>query len=192
MEQQVTDLIAEFSLERDIVKRAGILKQLQKVFNVPLIRIAERTGMKPSYISHIMRINRLSPLIIDGYYSGSISGSHLFMIARVKDPERAAEVYEKVLTGSLSVGATENLIREVLHGISDKGEHIDKKIVEKFSQDLRAIGFEAKVIQTRARAKVILETKGNLEETTKRLKELMNGQDHEEAPENEVLQVADL
>ena len=192
MDQQITDLIADFSLEQDIVKRAGILKQLQQIYNVPLVSIAKQTGLKPSHISHILRINRLSPLIIDGYYSQSISATHLFVIARLKDPEKATAVFEKVLTDNLSVGATEIIVREVLNDIHDTGEHLKKEEVDAFIRKMNGAGLDATVVQTRSKAKITLTVKGNLEKTSQILSDFMNGEERKEVPTSEVLSVADL
>ncbi len=193
MEQQVNDLIEEFAKEQDIVKRATLLKQLQQLYNVPLITISRRTGLKPSHVSHIMRINRLSPLIIDGYYSQAISATHLFVLARLRDQTQAAKVYERVLADNLSVAATEVLVRETLYNLQDTGEHLKKEQIDMFVRKMNHRGIDATVLQTRTKGKITLQVKGNLEHTSQVLADFMNEQERrEEPPATEILSVADL
>ncbi len=192
MDQQINDLIADFIQEQDIVKRAQIVKTLAQEYKVPLVHIAKQTGLKASHISHILRINRLSPLIIDGYYAESISATHLFSIARLKDPQKEIELFETILTNNLSVGATEILVREQRNNIKDTGTHLDKKEIETFTEKMRERNLDTTVIQTRTKAKIVFEVQGNLEHTSQVLRKFMKDQETVVETKIEVLSVADL
>src|SRR5690349_2232933 len=110
----------------DFFQKAKLIAYLQKEKKVHTKTLSEQLEMKEAYVCHINRLNKLPDLVIDGYYSKLISVSHLFIIARLKDPGQMLEVYEKVLGSGLTVLKTEELVREHLYDVKSEGEHLNK------------------------------------------------------------------
>lgn len=168
MDETTEKLISEVNGEPDFFKKAAVLKTLKEEKKVTTKELARRLGMKASYICHILRLNKLPEMVIDGYYSKLASISHLFIIARLKTQEQMIEAYEKVLERSLTSAATDGLIREMLYDIKAEGRHIPKEVLQELKDKIiqEKNNIDIKVIQTRIKAKIIIETWGNLEETS--------------------------
>ncbi len=160
--------------ETDLFKKAKLILSLRKEKQIPLVDIAKALDLTPSYLSHILRLNKLPELIVDGYYSQQISISQLFIISRLKDVNDMFEVYESVLVNNLTALQTQDLVREKLYKIKNEGEHIPKEKIDEFIKSLSKNGStKVNIIQTRIRGKLVIEIKGSLSETTQELKRLM-------------------
>ncbi len=174
MNTEVEELITSFENEQDFFKKAAILKKLKEKHKVTTKELSRRLGLKASYVCHIVRLNRLPDMVIDGYYSQLISISHLFIIARLKDQEQMIKAYEKVLEKSLTSARTDELIREMLYGIKENGKHVPPEFLQEFKRKLveDKQNIDVKITQSRVKAKIIIETWGNLEETSSVIKYL--------------------
>lgn len=95
MKEDVTEVIERIKLTNDIFEKGRLLKFLMKEKDFRMKDIAELLEIKPSYISHYLRLNKLPEIIIDGYYSNQVSASHLFIIARLHDYVTMMTVYEQ-------------------------------------------------------------------------------------------------
>jgi hypothetical protein len=175
MANTVEQIINQFKNQKDVFYKAKLLLELKREKGLAIKKISERTGMKPSYICHFIRLNRLPDIVIDGYYSKSISVSHLFILSRLKDPEQTNEAYEKILRNNFSVWDTEMMVRQYLYGINSVGKYLPLKNLEKINQQLAAINqkINLKIIQSRIRGKLVVEIKDSLEKTTPILNELL-------------------
>ena len=127
------NLIESIKKETDVMQKVRLLTHLTKTLDVKIIDIARKINVKSSYICHLLRLKRLPEAIVDGYYSNSISLSHLFIISRIKDKTKMIDVYEKVLADSLTVKATEELVRDILYGIKTEGEYIGPEEKKEYS-----------------------------------------------------------
>jgi hypothetical protein len=173
--EDVAPFIDQIKAEKDIFSKAKLLDHLIYKKDKKIKDIAKLLNMQPSYVCHILRLVRIPEMIVDGYYSDLISSSHLFVISRLKDKELMTQVYEKILNDNLTVIQTEEIVRDILHGIKTEGEHIDKDTKESFIKKIISdrTDLKLRIIQTRIKATVILEIKGNLTKTTKVLKKFI-------------------
>lgn len=175
MQNDFENSIAHIRQTSDIFEKAKQLNDLLKNNNLRLVDLAKKLAMKPSYVCHFLRLNRLPEIVVDGYYSSLISQSHLFIISRLKDPTAIVAAYEKILTDNLTVAQTDELVRQMLHGIKTEGEYLSSqerdKLIETFKQNNDTI--KAKIIQTRIKGKFIFEVKGSPQDTTRTLKKLI-------------------
>ena len=164
MEQDIVDYIEQIKRETDYFGKTKLINFLIRQKNIKVKDLAHLLGLKPSYLCHIMRLNKLSEIIMDGYYSKLISMSHLFVLSLLQTQTDIMDVYEKVLRDSLTVLQTEELVREKLHSILAGGEyiHIDKlnKVISKIEETYRA---HTKITQTRLKTKLLIEWKGSRE-----------------------------
>jgi ParB-like chromosome segregation protein Spo0J len=173
MAEKDLTLLEKAKNEKDPIKLSKILFQLTKKEGERLIDIAVSLSKKPAYLSHLIRLNRLPELIIDGYIAKLISLSHLFVISRLNDEESMLHVYEKVLANSLNVSQTEELIRGLKYQITSKGKYYSRKEIDRINERLLKNNIHLRLIQSRIRTKLIIEVKKNLYESEKILKKIL-------------------
>ena len=173
MDNQIESLVAKVRSEKDPFVKARLIKSLIRDHDLRLYRLAKMISLKPSYICHYLRLNRLPEIVIDGYYNKDISISHLFIISRLKNIEDISTVYEKVLGKNLSVLATEELIRNILYGIKSEGKTLSPEERETYLNYFQGKA-KLKIIQTRIKSKLEIEIKGSLVKTTKVLRSILD------------------
>src|SRR5512144_1073630 len=123
MEEEVARVVEQIKKESNFITKAKLLRYLTVDKGVKIKDASVMIGMKQAYICHILRLNKLNDLIIDGYYSQMISISHLFIISRLHSEADMVSAYERVLSGSYTVSQTEELVREILYKTKTVGEH---------------------------------------------------------------------
>lgn len=173
MGDEIKQLFEQFLQEKDVFKKAQILTILKRDKEVRIVEMAKHLNMKPSYISHILRLHKLPAMVVDGYYSKAISPTHLYVLARLQNHQQMQTAYEHVLANNLSVFDTEILVRTVLYGINSVGEYVSVDEVRVFMVQMKKIGVDAKIIQSRIRSKLVLEMKGDLLTSSVKLREMM-------------------
>ncbi len=166
-------LVEQIKNETDIFNKAKLIEFIIKQKKERIVDLAKKLSMKPSYICHILRLNRLPDLVIDGYYARNISLSHLFVVSRLKNKDEIIKLYEKLLSKPMTVLQTEEIVRENLYGTKTKGEYIQKDEIKRFEDFIKRDNIKVKIIQTRIKSKCIIEIKGNLEKTSELLRKLM-------------------
>jgi ParB family chromosome partitioning protein len=165
MEQDIVEYVDQIKREQDYFGKSKLVNFLIHQKHIKVKDLAEALGMKPSYLCHIMRLHRLSEIIMDGYYSKLISMSHLFVLSLLKSNEDIMTVYEVVLRDGLTVLQTEELVREKLHGIKPGGSYVDKSTVDSLQLTVKKqFNAEMKMTQTRIKTKILIEWKGSREE----------------------------
>ncbi len=84
-------------------------------------------------------------------------------------------MYEKILAENLTVAATEEIVRQILHHTPTKGDYLSQEEISKFIEKLKSKwrGAKFRLIQTRIRSKLIIEIKGSLEESTLKIKKIL-------------------
>lgn len=166
-------LVSQLKAETDPFVKAKLMKSLIRDYDLRLIQLAKILSLKPAHLCHYLRLNRLSEIVVDGYYANNISLSHLFVISRLKDRNEIINLYEKVLTKNLTVLETEELVREILHGVKTEGSILSPeekdRYASKFPKEMLV-----KIIQTRIKGKLLIEVKGSLATTTKFLRMILN------------------
>ncbi|MBI2051266.1 hypothetical protein HYT33_00735 [Candidatus Roizmanbacteria bacterium] len=173
MNEEIGATIEKIKAEPDFFKKAKLIESIKKDKRITLQEVASKIGLKPSYVSHILRLLKLPNLILDGYYSQLIPLSHLFIIARLNDQKQMIEIYEKVLSEDLTTIKTEELVREALFKIKDEGTHISKEEISEFIRNAEKEGMTVRIVQTRVRGKLVFEIDGNLARTSTELRRVM-------------------
>ncbi|MGB9707631.1 MAG: hypothetical protein ACPL1D_02665 [Microgenomates group bacterium] len=173
---EVEKIILQIKEEKDIFNKARLIQYLIKDKDIRIKDLSTKLGLKPSYLCHLIRLNKLPPLIIDGYYSNLISLSHLLILSRLDDKKKMAEVYEKILSDNLTVSQTEEIIRDILYQVKDNGTYLPKQKLELLLEKIKKKfpNIRIKVIQTRIKGKLIIEIKDNLKNSSSFLEKLLN------------------
>ncbi|MFZ2206424.1 MAG: hypothetical protein WA061_07240 [Microgenomates group bacterium] len=175
MEQDTLDYIEQIKNTTDYFAKAKLITFLVRKKNIKVKDLANALSLKPSYLCHIMRLSKLSEIIMDGYYSELISMSHLFVISLLHEEGDIMEIYESVLRDSLTVLQTEELVRAKLHGVSSEGEYIQEETLKKVRSSLKeGYNAEVKIVQTRIKTKVIIEWKGSRGDRRKDVERLLH------------------
>ena len=175
MDEEIKKLYEDFNFEKNHFKKAEIINDLRKKYDLSLNEIGKSIKLSPSYISHILRLLKLPELIVDGYYSNLISITHLYIISRLHDQKEMISVYEQVLTKNMTTLETDETVRQSLFGVKSEGEYLTKEEHQNF-KDIINNQFKAstKIVQSRVKSKVQIEFKGSLKETTQKVKDLIN------------------
>jgi len=172
MIQDITSLLNQIKEDKDIFQKTRLLEYIIKEKNLRIVDLAKKIGFKPSYICHLLRLKKIPDVVIDGYYSKSVSSSHIYLLSRLNDKKQMIDLYEKILEQNYTVKQTENTVRNYLYQVKSIGKYINKESVEKLTQKIKEKFPELniQIIQTRIRGRVILEIKGDLEKSSKILK----------------------
>ena len=175
MIQDITPLLKQIREDRDIFQKSRLLEYLIREKNLRVIDLAEKTGYKSSYICHLLRLKKIPEVVVDGYYSKSISSSHIFILSRLNDKKQMIELYEKILGENFTVKQTENEVRNYLYQVKSVGKYIRQEDVEKLTMKVKEKypEIDIEIIQTRIKGRVILEVKGDLEKSSKNIKLIM-------------------
>lgn len=165
MPEEVSTIIEQIKQEQDFFKKATLLEFLKTQRKVRIKDLSTYLEMKPAYICHIMRLNKLPEIIKDGYYSKLVSISHLFILARLSSQNDMISAYEEVLGRNLTALQTDELVRSYLYKVTSNGEYISgeevNEIIERIKKNHSDI--HIKITQTRIKGKILIEVKGGLD-----------------------------
>lgn len=166
--------VEQIKKETDVFIKARLLNLLKKEKGWRVIDLSKRLNLKASYICHLLRLNRLPEIVVDGYYNKMISKSHLFVLSRLPSEKEMIKVYELILEKNLDVAKTEDLVREIVYQIKNEGDYLSLEEKEDLIKKIESLeeNIDAKVIQTRVKAKLIIEIKGSLKKTSKILRKI--------------------
>ena len=112
--------------------------------NLTQEQLSERVGKNRSTIANYLRLLKLDPIIQTGMRDGFLSMGHGRALINIEDPQTQLEIYEKILTNSLSVRETEKLVRNLQEGTPVEGKKPSspslpkdiKKSIKEFSERL--------------------------------------------------------
>ena len=168
-DEVVRNKINAIKLHKDPLTQAQLVSDLLREHKIRNVDLAKELEIKPSYLSHLIRVMKLPEMIIDGYWSKQLTFTHLILISRLKKPEDILKLYEEILQKSLNVSATEKRIREILYLVDSTGKYTSKDRLTAIKERIESsLGDEANVsiIQTRIKAKITIEVPGNLVKTS--------------------------
>ncbi|PIP63553.1 hypothetical protein COW97_01855, partial [Candidatus Roizmanbacteria bacterium CG22_combo_CG10-13_8_21_14_all_34_12] len=153
MIQDITSLLNQIKEDKDIFQKSRLLEYIIKEKNLRIVDLAKKIGFKPSYICHLLRLKKIPDVVIDGYYSKSVSSSHIYLLSRLNDKKQMIDLYEKILEQNYTVKQTENTVRNYLYQVKSIGKYINKESVEKLTQKIKEKFPELniQIIQTRIR-----------------------------------------
>jgi len=168
----VDKLFENLLQEKDTIAKAQLISILHTDREISLKEIASKLKTHPSYISHYLRIIQLPSIVLDGYYAKHISSAHLFILSRLKNEETIIRAYKEILAKNLNTSQAEELIRELKFTITTTNKMLGKVRMEEIIKDIKDQfpGVEVKLVQSRIKGKLVLEFKGDTEETSAFLK----------------------
>lgn len=175
MIQDITLLLKQIKEDKDIFQKSRLLEYLIRERNLRVIDLANKIGYKSSYICHLLRLKKIPEVVVDGYYSKSISSSHIFILSRLNDKKQMIELYEKILGENFTVKQTENEVRNYLYQVKSIGKYIKREDIEKLTKKIKEKypDLDVEIVQTRIKGRVVLEMKGDLEKSSKLIRVLL-------------------
>ncbi|HLD26841.1 MAG TPA: hypothetical protein VJB63_02705 [Patescibacteria group bacterium] len=160
--------IEKIKTEKDPFRKAHLIRSSIKSGKITIKDSAHHLNKTSSYICHLLRLLQLPTIVIDGYYSRTVSLSHLFIISRLKDQKEVIKAYECVLMNNYTVQQLEEYVREKLYSIHTVGDRIDPQTVQRIERLFQSIDSNTTVstIQTRIRTSLIIRLKGSMKKTS--------------------------
>lgn len=162
------------------LERAQAFLRLNQEFNLSDEEIARRIGKSSSYINNSVRLLRLPDAVKDGLISRVTTEGHARSILGLKDHNLMIEAYRILLKKSLSVRATEELVRRMIKEVETPSPHWHgpyiRLNIEELSEaariledKIKTLGVESKVeiAQSSRRARIRIDLKASEPETTK-------------------------
>jgi ParB family chromosome partitioning protein len=184
------------------LERAQAYQRLLEEFGLGHGEIAQKVGKSPSYVSNTLKLLSLPDALKDGLISGATTEGHVRALASLEDPRLIVEAYKVVLRNSLSVRATEDLVRKYKYEVEKRKKHNpfeERKEsavthishaprIEKIEKALaRMLTGRVKVSQSRVATKITITINGTISETNPILDKIymsLTGEDPEELYED--------
>jgi ParB family chromosome partitioning protein len=159
------------------IERAQAFQRLIEEFGLPVSEIAKRVSKSESYVSNTMRLMALPDAIKDGLISGAISEGHARAIAGLGEVKLMVEAYKTILSENASVRRAEDLARRLKAQVGQKTamrvERIHSDELDAMAKDLaQAVNGLVKITQSKVEARLVFVIRGNLESTSKILKNI--------------------
>ncbi len=154
--------------ERNPLTQAKMVAEIRETSDITNRKLAELLGVKPSHLSHLIRVLKLPDILIDGFVSKQLSFTHLVIISRLKTHDEQISLYEEILSRTMSIAQTEHRVRELLYQVNSDGQYVSQDHMAAYADRISKSlgGAKVQVIQTRIKCKIIIEQPGNLEKTT--------------------------
>ncbi|RXG30286.1 ParB/RepB/Spo0J family partition protein [Leeuwenhoekiella palythoae] len=163
----------------DPIEIALSYERLIEEINLTQEQMSERVGKNRSTIANYLRLLKLDPIIQTGMRDGFLSMGHGRALINIENTSDQLDIYEKIIQDSLSVRATEALVKNYKEGKkSGKATPIKTKVPEFIQEGKKEFAsyFGAKVdikVASKGNGKLIISFSS--EEDFKRLKKLISG-----------------
>lgn len=170
------------------IERAQAYKRLIDEFGISVTEVAKRVGKSLPYISNSIRLLTLPDAIKDALAAGVITEGHVRPLISIGDQKLMLQAFKRILVEGISVRGAEEVARQLKSEVQKKEPHKKKDKLylpelEEMSKRIMEIrGYTGvRIDQSRIRAKVIFEIKGDENETKNKLEDLFKRLTEEEA-----------
>lgn len=176
------------------IEKALAYKRLIDEFGLGTNEVAKRVGKSAPAVSNTIRLLSLPDAIKDALIAGVISEGHVRPLVSIGDQRLMLELFKKILKENSTVRQTEDMARRAKSEVEKKEprtrqarlwvpelDDMSKKIQTKF--DLSKVA----VFQSQSMARISIAIKGDLDETTGKLKEIfksLTGEEYTPKEEN--------
>lgn len=180
------------------IERALAYKRLIDEFGLGTNEVAKRVGKSAPAVSNTIRLLSLPDAIKDALASAVITEGHVRPLISLGDQKLMLDLFKRILKENSTVRQTEEMAREAKGDLQKKEARtkVDRLWVPE--QDAMAEDLQVKyglnkvgIFQSRILARMVIEIKGDVEETTPKLKKiyevLKDGKTDEAASVPEVL-----
>lgn len=161
------------------VERAQAYKRLIDEFGISVTEVAKRVGKSLPYISNTIRLLTLPDAIKDALAAGVITEGHVRPLISIGDPKLMLQAFKRILVEGISVRGAEEVARQLKSVEQQKEPHKKRDKIYLPELDEMAVklasarGYDAvRIDQSRVRARITLEIKGDETETKPKIEEL--------------------
>ena len=174
------------------IEKALAYKRLIDEFGLGTNEVAKRVGKSAPTVSNTIRLLSLPDAIKDALVAGVITEGHVRPLISLGDPKLMLELFKRILRDSATVRQTEDWARKIKGEVQQKEpthkkerlwvpeqDSMAKQIQEKYSVD------DVKIFQSSKLARITIVVKGEIEETTQKLKQIhgvLSGESVDETP----------
>lgn len=157
------------------LERAQGFKRMMDEFGLGTAEVAQRVGKSQSYVSNSIRLLALPDALKDALLSGIVTEGHIRALAAIEDPNKMVDALRQILKEEGSVRRAEELAREykakanIVSNVPDPRIHSDEMVALEKSLSSK-MGGKVKIAQSMKQAKVVIQIRGNLEQTTDKIK----------------------
>lgn len=161
------------------IEKALAYKRLIDEFGLGTNEVAKRVGKSAPTVSNTIRLLSLPDAIKDALVAGVITEGHVRPLISLGDPKLMLELFKRILKDNLTVRQTEDMSRKIKGEEQKKDptsnvsqlwvpeqDEMAKQILEKYKFD------DVKIFQSSKLARMTVVIKGNVEDTTRKIKSL--------------------
>ncbi|MGC6284048.1 MAG: ParB/RepB/Spo0J family partition protein [Polaribacter sp.] len=134
-DQEMLEMALVENIQRknlDPIEVALSYQRLIDEINLTQEELSTRVGKKRSTVTNYLRLLKLDPILQTGMRDGFISMGHGRAMINVENTEDQLAIYEKILREKLSVRQTEDLVKELKTGNTEKAK---PKTIPSFVKD---------------------------------------------------------
>ncbi|CAN5118189.1 ParB/RepB/Spo0J family partition protein [soil metagenome] len=161
------------------IERALSYKRLIDEFGLGTNEVAKRIGKSAPTVSNTIRLLSLPDAIKDALVAGVITEGHVRPLISLGDPKLMLELFKRILRDNLTVRQTEDISRKVKGEVQQKEPEKGKDRLWVPEQDSMAQHLQdkykvddVKIFQSSKLARMTIVIKGDVDVTTKKLKEI--------------------
>lgn len=162
----------------DPIEIALSYQRLIDEINLTQEQMSERVGKKRSTIANYLRLLKLDPIIQTGMRDGFVSMGHGRALINIEDQSKQLDIYEKVVSLSLSVRETEKLVQQYKQNdtidVVSKPTNLPKYITSGIEELSSVLGSKVS-INTNAKGKGKITIPFENESDFNRIKQLIEG-----------------
>jgi ParB family transcriptional regulator, chromosome partitioning protein len=144
------------------IEQAKGFERLSVEFKMTHDQISARTGKDRASVSNYLRLLKLPPSIQNQVEGGVLSFGHARALLGLQGSPQIEQTAQRVISLSLSVRQTENLVQQLLYPEKTKKEPkpeppVDPNVREVADELQRALGLKVTIEDKRGRGRVIIE-----------------------------------
>src|SRR3989344_4873090 len=165
--------------ELNPIERALAYKRLIDEFGLGTNEVAKRVGKSAPAVSNTIRLLSLPDAIKDALVAGVISEGHVRPLISIGDQRLMLDLFKKILRENSTVRQTEDMARRAKAEVEKKEPRTrhDKLWVPELDEMARKMAQKldlsrVAVHQSRSIARIVIAIKGDVEETTPKVKEI--------------------
>lgn len=161
------------------IERALAYKRLIDEFGLATHEVAKRVGKASPTISNTIRLLTLPDAIKDALVANVITEGHVRPLISLGDPTLMLDLFKRILKENSTVRQTEELAREIKakQQVREPRKK-DKLYIPELDELAKTIkqtyaADKVKIDQSRSLARIVIEVKGDIEQTTPKVKDLI-------------------
>ena len=147
-DQQSLEMALVENIQRENLDPIEIALCYQRLIDEVMLtqdQMSKRVGKKRSTISNYLRLLKLDPIVQTGLRDGFISMGHGRALVALDNKDEQLKIYKKILSDSLSVRKTENIISKPKENISVKKKQLTAAFKNDIIKVTKKLNLEVKI-----------------------------------------------